>query len=238
MILQADHLDTQTLNERIRSCEDSITIENCIGQRYIGCGLSDRNILIHGTPGNALGSYMNGSVIQVYGNAQDAVGDTMNDGTIIIHGNVQDACGYAMRGGTILIQGCAGYRCGVHMKRYEEHKPLIVIGKTAGSFLGEYLAGGTIVVLGLESDDFPVGNFVGNGMYDGSIYIRTKELDTNLIQHLKVEQVDIEKDTILLDSLNMFSKTFSIPLEELIDTPFFRLSSADKNAKQLHYIEN
>jgi len=28
------------------------------------------------------------------------------------------------------------------MKQYKEKKPVIVIGGTAGSFLGEYLAGG------------------------------------------------------------------------------------------------
>jgi len=94
------------------------------------------------------------------GNAQDATGDTMNDGTIYIHGNSGDVCGYAMRGGKIFIRDNAGYRTGIHMKQYKEKKPVIVIGGTAGSFLGEYLAGGIIIVLGLNSEDtVPVGDF-------------------------------------------------------------------------------
>mgnify|MGYP002508363490 CR=1 FL=1 len=43
----------------------------------------------------------------------------------------------------------AGYRAGIHMKAYKDKVPVMVIGGTAGSFLGEYQAGGVIVVLGL-----------------------------------------------------------------------------------------
>ena len=83
MIINAKTLDYQQLNEKIRNTSDrDIIIEDCIGQRYIGAGLSGKNITIHGTPGNALAAYMNGSNISVYGNAQDATADTMNDGMI------------------------------------------------------------------------------------------------------------------------------------------------------------
>lgn len=68
----------------------------------------------------------------------------MNEGDIIIHGNVGDACGYGMRGGRIFIEGDCGYRGGIHMKAYQEHFPVVVIGGKAGSFLGEYQAGGLI----------------------------------------------------------------------------------------------
>ena len=65
------------LNEQIRAAQDSeITVENVIGQRYIGCGSTDRKITVHGTAGNGLGQYLNGSTIEVFGNAQEAVGDT------------------------------------------------------------------------------------------------------------------------------------------------------------------
>ena len=58
-----------------------------------------------------------------------------------MHGNVGDACGYAMRGGKIYIKGDCGYRAGIHMKAYQQHFPVMVVGGKAGSFLGEYLAG-------------------------------------------------------------------------------------------------
>ena len=45
------------------------------------------------------------------------------------------------------------------MKAYKDKAPLMVIGGTAGSFLGEYQAGGVIVVLGLESENKKIVGF-------------------------------------------------------------------------------
>ena len=152
-----------------------------MGQRYIGAGLSGREIRIHGTPGNALGAYLDGCDVYVDGNAQDAIGDTMNAGRIIVNGNAGDAVGYAMRGGKIFIRGDAGYRVGIHMKAYRERKPAIVVGGVVGSFLGEYQAGGVIVVLDLNRDPLGiVGNFCGTGMHGGEMYLRCSEIPAAL----------------------------------------------------------
>ena len=87
--------------------------------------MSGKKISVSGIPGNALGAYLNGAVIDVEDNAQDAVGDTMNAGKIIVHGGIGDAPGYAMRGGEIFVKGNAGYRAGIHMKAYREKKPIL-----------------------------------------------------------------------------------------------------------------
>ena len=106
----------------------------------------------------------------VHGNAQDAVGDTMNAGRIIVHGSIGDAAGYAMRGGEIYVEGNAGYRAGIHMKAYGDKLPAMVIGGRAGSFLGEYQAGGVIIVLGLTESSRPiVSNFPCTGMHGGKL---------------------------------------------------------------------
>ena len=145
-----------------------------LGQRYIGAGQSEGTIILNEVPGNALGAYLDGANIIVNCSAQDATGDTMNAGEITIHGSTGDAAGYAMRGGAIYVQGDAGYRAGIHMKEYKEKVPVLVIGGRTGSFLGEYQAGGIIVVLGIGSEDRqPVGNFCGTGMHGGRIYLRT-----------------------------------------------------------------
>ena len=155
--------------------------EFAIGQRYIGAGAGSGEIAVHQVPGNALGAYLDGASIQVYCNAQDATGDTMNDGEIVIHGSSGDATGYAMRGGAIYIEKDAGYRCGIHMKEYGAKVPSIVIGGRCGSFLGEYQAGGVILVLGIGWEDrSPVGNFCGTGMHGGRIYLRTTHLPPDL----------------------------------------------------------
>lgn len=174
MIIQAKGTHYKVLDEAVRLCQDEIVVLLGVnGQRYIGAGLSGKTIAVHGTPGNALGAYMNGAFVEVFGNAQDATGDTMNDGTIIIYGSSGDATGYAMRGGTILVEKDAGYRAGIHMKEYERKLPIIVIGGSAGSFLGEYQAGGVIVVLGIgKKHEMPVGNFCGTGMHGGKIILQ------------------------------------------------------------------
>lgn len=195
--VQANLTYYQQLNEQIRAIDDSeITIENVIGQRYLGCGSANRTITIHGTPGNGLGQYLCGSTIEVFGNAQEAVGDTMNQGDIIVHGNVGDACGYGMRGGRIFIEGDCGYRGGIHMKAYEQHFPAIVIGGKAGSFLGEYQAGGLILVLGQGQDGaYPAGNFCGTGMHGGKIVLRCDQAPAGLPRQVLVSpagQTDLD----------------------------------------------
>jgi len=47
----------------------------------------------------------------------------------------------------------AVFRVGVHMKEYGGRKPIIVIGGKAGGFLGEYMAGGIMLVLGLNGEE-------------------------------------------------------------------------------------
>jgi glutamate synthase domain-containing protein 3 len=188
MIIDAAGRDHRSLNEEIRKGGSDITINGCLGQRFIASGMGGTRILINGTPGNALGAYLDGAEIIVRGNAQDAAGDTMNDGRIVIYGNAGDAAGYAMRGGEIYIRGNAGYRAGIHMKAYADKLPVMVIGGSCGSFLGEYQAGGMIIVLGLDKDapaagqkvkqtagrapGHAAGNFCGTGMHGGRIYLR------------------------------------------------------------------
>ena len=93
MTIDATGLHFKTLNDRVReTVENKIVINNCIGQRYIASGMSDKEIIINGTPGNALGAYLNGVTLTVNGNAQDATGDTMNEGAIYIHGSSRLPC--------------------------------------------------------------------------------------------------------------------------------------------------
>ena len=173
MYIDAGSLDFRALNEAIRAADDVCHITGCLGQRFIAAGMSGKKIEIDGIPGNALGAYLGTSAITVHGSAQDAVGDTMNDGTIVVECTIGEAAGYAMRGGAIYIRDNAGYRAGIHMKEYKDKKPVIVIGGRAGSFLGEYQAGGVIVVLGLHTDTRPiVGNFPATGMHGGKMILR------------------------------------------------------------------
>jgi len=238
MYLLAQQLGFRALNEKIRSTTEDVVIEECYGERFIGAGASSRTITINGTPGNALGAYLDGATIIVNGNAQDAVGDTMNDGKIIIHGDAGDALGYAMRGGKILVRGNAGYRTGIHMKEYQDKKPVIVVGGHVGSFLGEYLAGGLIIVLGLNTDDCPVGNFTGTGMHGGEIFIRTHKMPKNLPRQVCHNLADPSDMDRIKDVLSEFSETFGIPMDEILGKPFHRLTPNAKNPYKQLYTNN
>ncbi len=233
-------LHFQKLNEAVRESRDTeITIDNCLGQRYIGAGLSGKTVTINGTPGNALGAYLNGAEIVVHGNAQDAMGDTMNAGEITVYGNGGDAVGYAMRGGKIFIRGDAGYRVGIHMKAYKENKPAIVIGGHCGSFLGEYQAGGVIAVLGLNGNGRPiVGNFCGTGMHGGEIYLRTEELPPLLPKQVRAERLDRIESGEIADILRDYCKRFGLKEKEVLNHTFYRLTPDSENQYHRMYTNN
>lgn len=179
-------------------------------KRFIGCGFKDKVITIEGTPGNALGAYLDGAIIKVKGNVQDAVGDTMNAGKIIVYGDAGDALGYAMRGGSIFVRSNTGYRTGIHMKQYKDKKPVIVVGGKEGSFLGEYLAGGLIIVLGIGAESLPIGNFTGTGMHGGCMYIRTNKELTYLPDQVTAKIASKEDMTEILPYLSEFCEIFNL----------------------------
>ncbi len=239
MLLDANTKDHTALNAAIRSCEEECRITNCLGQRFLAAGMRGKQITIEGIPGNALGAYLNGASITVLGNAQDAVGDTMNEGRILIHGNVGDAAGYAMRGGKIFVRGNAGYRTGIHMKAYQEKHPVLVIGGRAGSFLGEYQAGGTIVVLGLHTDGKPiVSNFPGAGMHGGKMFLRS---DCEAIRFPK--QVSCHRATSgeleeIRPVLQEYCDSFTLSLEEILDHPFTIVTPNSANPYKQMYVAN
>lgn len=238
MRIDALHLKDRALNAEIKRSHEDLCIDNCFGQRFIGAGLDGKSITINGTPGNALGAYLNGGVITVNGNAQDAVGDTMNDGRIIIDGNAGDALGYAMRGGSIFVRGNAGYRTGIHMKQYGEKKPVLVVGGRVGSFLGEYLAGGLIIVLGLYEDDLPVGHFTGTGMHGGSIFIRSSKEIAPLPAQVTAQIANEADLAEIKPILCAYADSFKLNTDDLLNGQFYRLTANAKNPYKRLYTAN
>lgn len=239
MNINATDLGYRELNETLRQARGNCKITECLGQRFIAAGISDKTITISGIPGNALGAYLNGAKIEVMGNAQDAVGDTMNDGTIVIHGSVGDAVGYAMRGGRIYVQGNAGYRAGIHMKAYEDKQPAIIIGGRAGSFLGEYQAGGTIIVLGLNDDGKPiVDNFPSTGMHGGKMFLRSDCKGIKFPSQVNVRTASAEDLDEIGHYLRRFCFYFGYELDELLSHPFTVVTPDSKNPYRQMYVAN
>ena len=220
----------QEVCEEIReSKDDQITLLNCVGQRYIGAGVANKYISIQGVPGNALGAYMDGAIINVNSSVQDAVGDTMNAGKIIVNGSSGDATGYAMRGGEIFIRDDAGYRAGIHMKAYKEKFPIIIIGGKSGSFLGEYMAGGIIIVLNQKNDDYPVGNFTGVGMHGGKIFIRGSIDNIVLPPQVQCEEATEKDIDEIKNYISDYANTFNLSMDTLLDSKYYVLTPNSNN---------
>ncbi len=210
-------------NEQVRAAlavADVLTINEVHAQRYLGCAMpAGKRLEIHGTPGNDLACYMDGGSVEVFGNAQDQVGNTMNRGTVVIHGRCGDATGYGMRGGSIFIRDDCGWRVGVHMKEYQEHRPVIFIGGNAGNFLGEYQAGGIIVLLG------NAGAYLATGMHGGVIYLAHRLDERDVRAGLVQSRVDEDDLAVLQPLLSEYARLFAgeRKLPDIPAADFYRL---------------
>ena len=237
--IDALQLEHKALNDAIRASSADVRIGHCCGQRFIAAGMSGKRVEIEGVPGNALGAYLNGAAVTVRGNAQDAVGDTMNDGRIVVHGNIGDAAGYAMRGGKIYVRGNAGYRAGIHMKAYRDKIPLMVIGGCAGSFLGEYQAGGVIVVLGLSSGKYPiVGNFPCTGMHGGKMYLRSDCAGVRFPHQVTAKAASDEELEEIRKYVSEYCRLFGGDESEILSSPFTAVTPDSKNPYRQMYVAN
>lgn len=208
------------VREALDSC-DTVNLNDVFAQRYLGCAMpAGKKLNIHGTPGNDMASYMDGGEIEVFGNAQDQIGNTMNAGKIVVHGRCGDAAGYAMRGGSIFVRDDCGWRVGIHMKQFEEKCPTVVIGGNAGNFLGEYLAGGIILLMG------HAGEYLATGMHGGVIYLKNKLKDEEILPGLVQEEVDESDRAVISALLREYNEHFAQDLGEEVEATgegFYRL---------------
>ncbi len=237
--INASGLYYRELNEQIRQAvidgARKIVLRNVTGQRYIGTNLHssvDREALkgleieIFGTPGNDLGMFLDGPSITVHGNVMDGSGNTMNCGRIIAHGRAGDITGFSSRSGEIFIRDNAGYRLGIHMKEYGDMRPVILIGGTTQDFLGEYMAGGVIIILGktLKLGEAHRCSHVGTGMHGGRIMIRG-EMPIDQLGGGVGEFEPNEEDIALLEKyIAQYGAIFSEDMSDITPNQFIRLS--------------
>jgi glutamate synthase domain-containing protein 3 len=203
-----------------------IELHNVHGQRYIGTDLDKPvELAIFGTPGNDLGAFMNGPRITVHGNAQDGCGNTMNEGEIIIHGHAGDIIGLSARGGRIFVREDVGYRAGIHMKEYQGKKPVLVIGGTAQDFLGEYMAGGIVILLGLNLDEGEPhkARFIGTGMHGGAIYLRGSVEEHQLGKEVGVAELEESDYQVLRHYVGEYAAHFGYETKVILEHKFLKL---------------
>ncbi|AEA47300.1 GltB/FmdC/FwdC-like GXGXG domain-containing protein [Archaeoglobus veneficus] len=236
--IDASQLNHKELNDLMRECvlkgAKKLILKNVCGQRYIGTRLyfPDRRKLeieIFGTPGNDLGAFLDGHRIIVHGNAQDGVGNTMNDGEIVIEGRAGDVVAMAMRGGKIFIRDDVGYRTAIHMKEYKDKIPVLVVGGTSQDFLGEYMAGGRVILLGLTlKKPKHKAYYIGTGMHGGVIYIRGEVEEHQLGKEVGVVDMEEEDWKTLERYVGEFSTYFGYDADEILAEKFMKLLPVTK----------
>jgi formylmethanofuran dehydrogenase subunit C len=138
---------------------------NVAGVHFIGYGMGDGEIHVHGNAGRHVGGEMTGGRIDVQGDAGDWVGGEMHGGLIQVKGRAGHLIGSAYRGsrqgmtgGTILIGGDVGDEIGSAMRR-----GVLAVGGSCGDVAGFNMIAGSIFVFG------KCGIRTGAGMRRGTI---------------------------------------------------------------------
>lgn len=246
--IDAAYIPTRELNDHLRDLmlagTKKVILKNICGQRYIGTRLYSperrkMEIEIFGTPGNDLGAFLYGHKIIIHGNAQDGVGNTMDAGEITVEGRAGDVLGFSMRGGKIFVRDSVGYRTALHMKEFEDKRPVLVIGGTSQDFLGEYMAGGIVILLGL-GDRPHKGNFLGTGMHGGVIYLRGSVERNQVGSQVDISPLDDADREIVERYVAEFIERFpdlGLNKEQILKDEFIRLSPRSKRpyGKLYHY---
>jgi glutamate synthase domain-containing protein 3 len=220
------------LNQKIRAAiaegAREIVIDNVLGQRFIGDGIrgDDVTITINGVPGGDLGMFMSGPTIIVHGNADHAPGNTMDKGKLIIHGSAGDAVAHSMRGGRVYVRDNIGYRGGIHMKQYREKRPVLVVGGAARAFLGEYMAGGLLIVLGLNGVTPVAERGTGSGIHGGEILVRGTVDDRVLGVGAKQMPATQEQKALISPILEDFAAIYRIDAGPLLAAEYTRITPA------------
>jgi len=122
------------------------------------------------------------------------------------------------------------------MKAYKEKQPLIIIGESAGSFLGEYQAGGTIIVLGLGLQGKQcVGYFCGTGMHGGKIYLAEDLPPVDLPPQVACREAGEADLKDISEKITEYCTIFSLDKEEVMSHHFLVLEPNSANPyKQLY----
>ncbi|MDD1677669.1 MAG: hypothetical protein LUO93_00610 [Methanomicrobiales archaeon] len=223
--IDAQGVHYTALNRQIREAvaegAEEIVLDNVLGQRFIADGLKGKVTLqIHGVPGGDLGMFMSGPTCIVYGNCEHAPGNTMDAGTIVIHGGAGDAVAHSMRGGQVFVRDSIGYRGGIHMKEYEQKRPILVVGGGARAFLGEYMAGGLIVVLGLKQEKPVEERGIGSGIHGGEIYIRGPVDERYLGVGATIMPWGEKQKAKILPCIREFARRFDVDCVTILEDDF------------------
>ncbi|MDM7933980.1 MAG: hypothetical protein QUS08_01150 [Methanothrix sp.] len=112
------------------------------------------------------------------------------------------------------------------MKEYEGKRPVLVVGGTSQDFLGEYMAGGVVILLGLKGEAHRA-RFIGTGMHGGVIYLRGRIDGAQVGSGVEISGLDDSDRQVLDQQISDFLDRFpdhAADREELLGEEWTRLS--------------
>jgi glutamate synthase domain-containing protein 3 len=111
------------------------------------------------------------------------------------------------------------------MKEYRDKMPAVVIGGTAQDFLGEYMAGGILILLGLNLGEGTShkARFIGIGMHGGVIYIRGNIADYQLGKEVGVAGLKEKDYDALHKYVSEFAGHFGYNIDDIMMHRFIKL---------------
>lgn len=147
-----------------------------LGGRLWKAGNQPVSVRIVGSPGQRVGAMgFANTRIEVFGPASDDVGWLNAGAEIIVHGNAGNGTANAMAQGKVFIEGNIGARGMTMTKQNPRFAPpeLWVLG-SVGDYFAEFMAGGTAVVCGHNSQvpENVLGHRPCVGMVGGKVFFR------------------------------------------------------------------
>jgi glutamate synthase domain-containing protein 3 len=102
---------------------------------------------------------------------------------------------------------------------------VLVIGGTAQDFFGEYMAGGIVILLGLnlKEGESHKARFIGTGMHGGVIYLRGSVDDFQLGKEVGIVEIEEEDYQILRKFVGEFASHFGYDAGEILKHKFIKL---------------
>ena len=151
-VINAAEYGQQELIQLLKQVEDQeIEVKGLCGQRYLACGWQNQKLLtLYGVAGNNLAAFAdvpNYRLWQCPGRGSQHYEQRSYTGTR--SGRRYRRVRYA---GRTIYQDEAGFRLGDPYESLPGTKTGDSGRGSVGSFAGEYMAGGTIIVLGLKGD--------------------------------------------------------------------------------------
>jgi glutamate synthase domain-containing protein 1/glutamate synthase domain-containing protein 3 len=210
---------------------NNVVLIDTHGQRFIGAGIGPRSkglrIDVYGSPGDYLGSGLDGAEVVVHANGQDQLGQILSNGRLVVHGDVGQTFLYGAKGGEAYVLGNAAGRPLINAVG----KPRVVINGTCLDYLAEsfmagnpLFGGGFVILNGMTFDPrgkpmilpspYPGGNLFSLAS-GGAIYIRDpkKQVGEDQLNGGRISRLTEADWKLIYPHLKENERLFGIPVE-------------------------